>query len=275
MGENELSNLYHKYGASTRDLFNFRRPDLYEQVVNEEIDKLSSDDFTKLFKAIDNTTIQSHYLISTGPLPTNRAMPERKAVSKYVLGKILNRAYSNQIGRIKMIYECQVHYLLQKEGVINLLPIHYDPVDRGINVIYKNYSATDSAKIRVALPKSKELRFDDPPTPLELDTYYVLQSSNCPTFDSLLLVQPNPRGPPILLAFQMTVGNECDAKKIDLDMVDKMVAEVKDIKKYLVVVTPEGMRPKITVPRTYLTEEFLDGRNPDEVFPVYHLQVDF
>ena len=291
MGENELSNLYHKYGASTGNLFNFQ-PDSYEQVVNEEIDKLSPDDLTKLLKGIENNTIQSHYLISTGPLPTNRAMPERKAASKYILGKILNQVYPNQIDRIKivynalllnlstagaagMIYEHQVHYLLQEGGVINLLPIHYDPVDRGINVIYKDYSATGSAKIRVVLPKSKELRFIDPPTSLKLYTYYVPQSRNFPTFDSLLLVQPNPQEPPILLIFQMTVGDEHDAKKTGLDMVDKMVAGVRDIKKYLVIVTPEGMRPKITVPRMHLTEELLDGRNPDDVLPVYHLQLDF
>jgi len=54
------------------------------------------------------------------------------------------------------------------------------------------------------------------------------------------LFNPLLRSPPILLAFQMTVSNEHDANKINLDMVDKMVAGVRDIKKHLVVVTPRG-----------------------------------
>jgi len=175
-----------------------------------------------------------------------------------------------------MIYESQVHRLLQEERVIDLFPVCFVSVDRGENIIYKDYSATDNATIgkSFTLPGSKGFYFDKPPTSLEVGTYYHPQSTNCPTIDSLLLVQPTPQEPPILLVFQITTSKgECEASKIDLDMVDKLAAA--DTEKHLVVVTPKGVQPKITVPRGYLTDGFLDGRNPDVAFPVYHLQIDF
>jgi len=173
-----------------------------------------------------------------------------------------------------MIYESQVHRLLQEERHIDLFPICSVPVD-GENIIHKDYSATDNATIgkSFTLPKSKEFCFDKSPTSLEVGNYYHPQSTNCPTIDSLL-VQPTPQEPPILLVFQITTSkDEREANKTDLDMVDKLAAA--DTEKHLVVVTLKGVRPKITVPRGYLTERFLDGRKPDVDFPVYHLQIDF
>ena len=52
---------------------------------------------------------------------------------------------------------------------------------------------------------------------------------------------------------------------------DKLVAA--DTEKYLVVITPTGVQPKITVSEEYLMEEFLGGCDPDVAFPVYHLQL--
>jgi len=55
-------------------------------------------------------------------------------------------------------------------------------------------------------------------------------------------------------------------------MVNKLVAA--GARKYLVVVTPRAVQPKITVPKGYLTEGFLDGRNPDVAFLVGLLLTD-
>lgn len=137
-----------------------------------------------------------------------------------------------------MIYESRVHRLLQEERHIDLFPICSVPVDRE-NIIHKDYSATDSTMIgkSFTLPKSKGFCFDKPPTSLEVGTNY-------PTIDSLLLVQPTPQEPPILLVFQITTSkDEREANETGLDMVDKLAAA--DTENHLVVVTPKGVQPKI------------------------------
>lgn len=144
-----------------------------------------------------------------------------------------------------MIYESRVHRLLQEERHIDLFPICSVPVDRE-NIIHKDYSATDSTMIgkSFTLPKSKGFCFDKPPTSLEVGTYCHPQSTNYPTIDSLLLVQPTPQEPPILLVFQITTSkDEREANETGLDMVDKLAAA--DTENHLVVVTPKGVQPKI------------------------------
>jgi hypothetical protein len=79
-----------------------------------------------------------------------------------------------------------------------------------------------------------------------------------------------PSGTPVLFVFQVILDAEKhDANKSGLDMVDKLVAA--DTEKYLVIVTPKEMQPKIAVPRKYLTTRLLAGRDPDVAFPIYHL----
>ena len=134
-------------------------------------------------------------------------------VSTYVLGKILEKVFNNRIEEIEIVYnalrvilttagatgmtyKCQVHYLLQEEGVINFLPIRYDPVDRGTDAIYKDYSATDSANIRVALPKSKELCFDEPlPPSLKSVPTTALEAPTAPRSTHSFLSNPLLGGP--------------------------------------------------------------------------------
>jgi hypothetical protein len=48
-----------------------------------------------------------------------------------------------------------------------------------------------------------------------------------------------------------------DANKVGLDMVDKLVTA--DAEKYLVVVTPKKVQPKITVSMECLTKGFLSS----------------
>jgi len=40
------------------------------------------------------------------------------------------------------------------------------------------------------------------------------------------------------------------------------------------VVSSTGRKPRITVSKDYLTDEFLDGRSPEVAFPVYYLHID-
>jgi hypothetical protein len=108
-------------------------------------------------------------------------------------------------------------------------------------------------EMQVALLKSERLDFaDEVDTPLGVDTYYRPRSTEFPTIDSWLLVQPTPQSRPILI-FQIVLNTEKHGvNKSGLDITKKLVTA--DTEKYLVVVTPERVQPKITVSREYLTK---------------------
>ena len=74
------------YGASLRNLFAFADTvDTYNEVVISKIKKLSSKKLRKLLLSADDSPDNSHYLMSAGPMPSDRTTPERKAISQYVL----------------------------------------------------------------------------------------------------------------------------------------------------------------------------------------------
>ena len=76
--EKELWDIHHIYDAPPRNLKNFaHEPNIYDRIVNEEMNELSPQDFTKLLQAGDN----SHLLVSTEQSSTDRTSPERKIVS--------------------------------------------------------------------------------------------------------------------------------------------------------------------------------------------------
>jgi len=250
-------------------------------MVDEEIRKLSPQDFTELLQNPNKATHNSHLLISTGPSPTNHTSPERTVISTYVLKGIYEQVLKGQVKEMKklyqilqnnpttataagMIFKSQVHQFFKKRRVIKLLPILCE------NIIYKDY--TTNTKKFTSL-KSKELIFtDNPDTPLEVGTYYHPQSTNFPTVDSWLLTQPTPQESLILLIFQITPNEDKHNANVGgLVRVGKLVAA--DMEKYLVVITPMGVKPKITMPEEYLTEMFLAGHGLDAAFPVYHLQI--
>ena len=73
------------YGASPRNLINFAHElSVHAGMVNEEMNELLPQDFTKLLHNADKAADSSHSLVSTEPPSTNRTSPERKIVSTYV-----------------------------------------------------------------------------------------------------------------------------------------------------------------------------------------------
>jgi len=104
--EKELWNLHHLYGASLRDLIKFaHQPNIYDAMVDKATRRLSPSDFTKLLRIPEDVVDGCHLLISTGPLPTGRATPERKVVSAYVLEKICEQVFKNRVKEIKNLYQ--------------------------------------------------------------------------------------------------------------------------------------------------------------------------
>jgi len=281
--EQNLWYLHNKYGASLRDLCNFANHlGRYDEIIDYELDQLSHNDPFKRLCSIANSTDDSPRLFSTGPLPTNRALPERKFVSSYVLEQIFRKVFRNQVEETRrfyekslrftttaivagMIFEHEVHRLLHGGIVLNLSPI----LSSGLvteNITYDNYTSTIDTKTFV-LPKLTDSTLAGGiNVPLDPGTYY--HPRGFPTINSWVLTQPAPQGTHVLLRFQITTNEgESGVEKDSLEMVDKAVEE--RIKKYLVVITPTGVKPRINVPRGYLVV----GRQPDKAFPVYHLEI--
>jgi hypothetical protein len=292
--ETELWYLHERYGASLRDLFVFaNNPRRYHERVVSEIKKLSPSGLTELLKSADGSTDDSHYVMSTGPLPTDRTRAERRIASPYILEKCCELVLRNRVEEISelfnmlkneqagsaaagVVFEYRAHQFLQEGRAIDLFPILGRITTQGENVIYDDYTATDNEADgkRLALLKSKSLVFtDEIGGALEVNTYYRPRGANLPAFDSWLLLQPTPEKSPILLTFQIALDVErYDAKRSGLDKVNELRVP-GGAWKCLVVLTPTGVKPKITVTRDYLTDEFLDGRHPNVAFPVFHYQI--
>ena len=134
-------------------------------------------------------------------------------------------------------------------------------------------TGTEVAQEKFPLPKSEELVFiDEPNTSLEVGTYYRPRSTNFPTIDSWLLVRLARQELPVLFAFHISPSNDtCDVDRSGLARVGKLVDA--DTRKYLIIVTPTGVQPKMTVSGEHPTSKFLADRDPDLAFLVYHLEI--
>jgi len=167
-----------------------------------------------------------------------------------------------------MIFEVRIHQLLKQLRYLLLSPIGGRLADR--NVVYDDYGTTFGEY--VTLGPLSEVPLTDGIT-LNPGYYYQPQISNFPTIGSLVLCPSEAGQPPILIMFHITYGVEESAiKQVGLERIDQLGIP-QNAEKVLVIVTPENVEPKITVPRTYLTDGFLANRTPDTVFPVYHLQI--
>jgi len=231
-----------------------------------------------------------------GPSPTDRTVPESTIASSYILEMFCKKVFSNRVEAARNLYEALhstwttpadagvtvfehwVHQFLLKSRVIDLFPIIGRLSPTGKDFIHDDYTATRGNKVgmRVALRDLKEhIIIDEIGTRLEFNTYYRPRNTNFPVIDSWVLIQPNPQEPPIFLAFQIItdVGSH-DAKRRGLDKMDELGIP-EDAQRYLVVLTPTGARPKITVPMDCLKTK-LPGATHDHgvTFPVLHCPVD-
>jgi len=300
MSEKDLWSLHIKYGASFRSLTLYAdEPEEYHKWVMNEINGLSPDGLAKLLKSTDAATQNSHYVISTEPLPGNRSTAERKFTSQYVFEECCKQTLRDKAETLRMFYDVlhndpttataagmvfdyRAHQFLRKGRDIDLFPIlgHFSTrgKDAGKTVIYSDYTATknNTDKKVVTLPDLKEcIVTDETGMHVEQDTYYHPDHTNFPSVDSWVLVRPDPQGSPIFFIFQITINaNTHDVKQKGLDMVDALDIP-KDAWRCLVVFTPREVNPKIgPVSREYLERKFPGGVNIDRDFPVFHFPVD-
>ena len=234
--EEELWYLHAMYGASLRDLFLYAdRQDAYNKIVTSEINQLSPNGLTELLSAISN----SHYLVTTGPLPNDRTRAERKISSPYIVGEFCRLILRNRVEMMKdrynklrtapatfpaagMIFKYRAHQFLQEGRTLDLFPILPSPQPQGetrLRYVYNKYIDDVRRRQRFTFPRL-EVRIvtKDAQHTHELGVYYRPQGPNFPSADSWVLVQLNPQEPPIVLAFQMTINaKEHDAEKSGLD----------------------------------------------------------
>lgn len=159
-----------------------------------------------------------------------------------------------------------MHQVLRRGPSINLFEISSHRT--AANTICSDYQATEDSDLgrgmRLKLPQSDEYPLPKEGT-LEVGRYYRPESTTFPTFDSFFIVDLPESEERALLMFQITRNKaKHDVKPDGLFTINKLIPE--GIHKYYVAVTPEGLRPKITIPNSYF-------RDAEDLFPVYRFPV--
>ena len=290
MSEERLWNLHATYGASLRNLFVYaNRPDSYHKVVISEIEKLSAEKLRKLLSSADDSPDNSHYLMSTSPMPHDRTEPKRKVISQDVLGECCKRVLKDDAEELKklydmlrgeksmaasagMVFEHGVHQYIREGGVLNLFPLLANPSPRGGNYVFEDYHPTHSSPFK--LPRMEEYFVGkETDHTHELHTYFRPLSTNFASFDSWVITRQTVDGRRFLLTFQITINKKHhNLKKEGLDRLQELAPD--DALVCPVILTPMGVEPRITVPTSYLTAAFLGGKALNDAFPVSYLQVD-
>jgi len=256
----------------------------------QEIGRVTPATLSHLLLSADMVSDTSHRLVLIEPSPISRYVPQRRVVTSHVFSLFWDRHIYNQAREMarfydlfsnpsfasgtivsEMIFGVRIHQLLKKGRHLILTPIRGRLADG--DVVYDDYRTTIMPSNRhVQLGPLAEVPLTDGIT-LNPGYYYHPQIPNFPTIDSLILYPPVDGKPPVLVIFQITcTAEERAVKEVGLEKINQLVIP-KNAEKFLVIVTPEDVKPKITVPRTYLTDAFLANRTPDTAFPVFHLQV--
>jgi len=170
------------------------------------------------------------------------------------------------------LFEARMHQLLTGETTIRMFPIHGHRAKK--NFIYSDYTASLTQNNPQSFQWTSSEQYSLPEDDLdELHTgrYYRPDSTSFPTIDSLLLIRPPDRSQPVLLMFQITRNKTVhDVNPIGLRKIDTLNFP-SNAARYYVVVTPERIFPKITIPM-----EHFEGQpqgSPDRLFTVYHYPV--
>ena len=265
------------------------RPDMYRREVLSEICELSPERLTNLLRSANNATDDS-LLVSTGPSPGDRTKPKGAVASQYILEECCGRILKGEVEQMKtmfnilykqpdqsaipgMLFEHRAHQFLQEERILDLFPILASTTPENENYVYKDYTSAKHKTKRVSLPKLAERTVTKETTAANhSNTYYRPQSTNFPAIGSWVFHQPQYYSE-TFLAFQMTLDAEkLDVKQVNLDRMDKLVPGRHQ--KYLVIFTPKGVEPHITVPAKHIAGKIGYGRDVNEAFPVFHCPID-
>ena len=151
------------------------------------------------------------------------------------------------------IFKLRIHQVLVQAQTIQLFPV--GGFQSEVNIVYNDYAASKKRQnpTNLRLVKSAEHPLDKISCP-KMNHYYRPKSKTFPSVDSLLLVHPPGEQSPILLMFQITRNKkEHDVNEKGLHKIDGLQLP-SGTRKYYVVVAPESIYPKTTVPKAYFQD---------------------
>jgi len=285
--DDEVTRLFEMYGASPRDLaINGHDPMSLHIRIDSQVkemnlraikDALSSSD-------IDNS---SHFVTRIEPSYGVRAIPRKTLSCRFAFQLLWDKYMKDQASEMEYFYhlfsnnsitasaggwvlEFRMHQLIRDGRTIHVFPIggHH----ANINTIYDHYPPSfDVGAKALVLPVSEEHSLL-PNMTLTIGNYYRPLNPNFPTIDSLFLVEPPGEPSPILLMFQVTQN------RVSHDVKPRGLAAVEGLglppntRKWLVVVTPFNIEPKIVVPPKANVPN-TDRMDVDEVLRVFNYPV--
>jgi len=228
----------------------------------------------------------SHLIVTIWPVPPDQFSFKVQFASKHIARLLWAKHIHSQVDDMQHLYnlfsandvtaasagwtfEFWMHELLRRKQTLKLFPILRSSNRGSVNLIYDNYTATSGRKsaktfkLRASAeyPLMEGVRLDN-------NHYYRSEASNFSAIDSLLLICPALCKPPVLLMFQMTLAKEVHEVKLrGLQKVDDLDI-FPGAQRYYVIVTPEKIQPKITVPI-----EYFEGKEVDKTLKVFHYPV--
>ena len=183
--EKGLWYLHTMYGASLGNPFLFAgKPDFYDKLVISEVEKLHYiNGLSELLLFSWWRTTDNHpLLVTTGPSPTNRAQPERKIDSPYILQQFCKRTFeyryytkpfydtlhtASTTSSAPVVFDCRAHHFLQERRTLNLFPILAPSKPKArthFEYVYYKYISGVTRRRKFRLPKLKECLVDDKTT---------------------------------------------------------------------------------------------------------------
>jgi len=279
--EQQLWNLYHKYGASPAKLVEYADdPSSYKNKVEDEVQRLSSSALLDVLETPDSH-LESSSIITIDPSPTSRERFVARVASKFASELIWNRHLKRQVSEstrfydllqantitsaaARLVFESQIHRLLSQPHTATLFRV---PGRSGkVNFIYDTKKAQDPHDIH--LNSIAEYWLEDKDD-IHASGYHRPRSKNFPGFDSISVIH-SPGCRPLPFAFQIMLNKEeHDVKLAGLQRIDDLS---RGISWLYVVVAPEGVTPKIKVPKEYFPGEG-SGIDPTDAFPVFYFPV--
>jgi len=263
--------MYEKFGASPRELvLHAGAPAQYETRLHREINELDPDHLHLIFRS-PSFYGPFHLIITTKPSSADRFCFKRVVASRHVFDLLWERHISHRVDLMGLLYgqfqanptsppasewifKLRMHQLLVEKQTLQLFPIGGHQAE--VNLLYDNYTASRKRQdpMNLELVKSEQYLLAEKHH-LQKNCYYLPKSKSFPAIDSLFLVHPPGEPLPILLVFQITRDEkDHDVNKRSLRKIDDLKLPPNTRKCY-VVVTPEGVRPTITVPTKYLQNE--------------------
>ena len=286
----QLWYLYNTYGASPGTLTSYsHKPAAYRDRVVRGIQGISPESLLCILRRPESDK-SSHLFVAIEPSPNSRNIHEVRFVSRHVFEMLWDRLIKRQVFELQFYYELsspssagwifksRVHELLRRGDSIPLFLVRGRVAET--EFIFDDYTASKEKKPHriFQLPESEEYFLDEPTHP-GVGRYCRTRPANFATIDALFFVRPPGEPSPTFFALQFARVEERDVKENELRRIIQLGHSwTPDIetRAYFVVVTPDDVQPKITVPKTSFGDKggkVTGEESLDRLFRVFHFPI--